>query len=385
MALKTPLETQFETTYTAKFKILASKYGFSIEYEKDIAGIDLGLHLVAGEKVTNTKVWFQFKGLHADTLSKTEFESSEFISYQINIEHLRAWYNFPEVVYVVLYIEAIDAFIAEDVRDIVDRKWGGEVLNDKLFKPNQEKVTIKLKKQLVDDENFWKRLYSHKSMRTDGKSFRGRPLGHSYDPLRTSLRVMDSSLFENIVDDLLHEHEFQSLQEINVDNLFATKGKDKARLLIGILHQKYEIVLQILNEFLPDENNFRIEGESDFHQGKVLVFIHSQVESLPDQKEFGEFVKQLVEEHKIKRLLIFSNSSFNESPSWGHYRLALEEIEIKCRPQQLEDLSFNFLTTNHTYEKFKDKVSFWGGKIWIKEEGPFYLYDPVTGEKTKLS
>ena len=149
MALTNPPETDFENEYTPKFETLALKYGYPIDYRKDIATIDIGLHLKTVENITNTRIWFQLKGLHSKTLPKEKFESSDFISYKVKIEHLRAWYVSSEAVYFVLYIESIDAFIAEDVRDIVARTWGEEVLNDKSFKRNQDEVTIKVKKQFI--------------------------------------------------------------------------------------------------------------------------------------------------------------------------------------------------------------------------------------------
>jgi hypothetical protein len=39
------------------------------------------------------------------------------------VNHLRFWYAAPEPVYLVVYVESVDLFIAEDVRDIVDRQW----------------------------------------------------------------------------------------------------------------------------------------------------------------------------------------------------------------------------------------------------------------------
>lgn len=379
-----PTEKQFEAKYTAKFRALASDYSHPIKYEEDAAAIDLGLHLTSGEVVTNTRVWFQFKGLHTDTLSKEKFELSDFISYQVKIEQLRRWFNSSEAVYMVLYIESIDAFIAEDVKDIVAREWREEVLNDKVFKPNQKEVTIKLRKRFVDNKDFWEKLYSHKSMRVDGFSFRGRPLGHSYNPQTTSLNVTQPELFEEIIKDLLKEHGFHQRESLNIGDLFSGKsGEDKAILLIGKMFQKYEIFSQLFTEFLGDEDGYKEDNNYDSHQGDCAVFIHSKVSSLPNQMLFQQKLEKIVEANKISRLLVFSNSPlWGNKGSVGYYRVLAEKLKIKCMPQHIDDISYNFFTTTNTYQKFKDKVSVKGGKIWRKEN-EVYILPPDGGKKIR--
>lgn len=34
------------------------------------------------------------------------------------------WYTAPEATYLAVYVEDLDVFLAEDVRDVVDRQWG---------------------------------------------------------------------------------------------------------------------------------------------------------------------------------------------------------------------------------------------------------------------
>src|SRR5467141_1468974 len=99
MALINPKEMAFERTYTEKFRALGAPFGVPIKYEQDIAALDLGLHLTAGDEVTNCRIWLQLKGLHADTLPRGEFERLEIMPYEVKIEHLRAWYQAPEPVY----------------------------------------------------------------------------------------------------------------------------------------------------------------------------------------------------------------------------------------------------------------------------------------------
>ena len=202
-------EDQFESKYTLKFQLLANPYGVFIEYKKDRAAIDLGIHLMSHDVATDTRIWFQLKGKHKSTLSLEVFANADYVSYDFEIDHLRKWYRSPEPVYVVVYIESADLFLAEDVRDIVNRQWGDEILNPAMFNKDQKKARVRISKNAEVNEDFWKRLYSHRSMRIDGRSFRGRPLGHSHDPLTTTLSIMEPSFFSELIDDLLSEYGYK--------------------------------------------------------------------------------------------------------------------------------------------------------------------------------
>lgn len=52
-------------------------------------------------------------------------------------------------------------------------------------------------------------MLSHRSMRIDGATFQGRPLGHRIDPLRCELSFDDQALWEWTVDRILAEHRFR--------------------------------------------------------------------------------------------------------------------------------------------------------------------------------
>jgi hypothetical protein len=68
MPLSQAPQDEFEDEDEAKFRALAASRGVAIEYSRDRAAIDLGLHLSVRGIVTDTRVCFQFKGIHAETL-----------------------------------------------------------------------------------------------------------------------------------------------------------------------------------------------------------------------------------------------------------------------------------------------------------------------------
>src|SRR5262245_2238237 len=122
MSLAVPPYDEFEDVYTAKFKVLAARHGVIIQYERDRAANDLGVHLKASGIMTSTRVWFQFKGKRATTLTLDQFKQADEVSISVEIEHLRFWYQSAEPVYLVVYIESADVFLAEDVRLLINRQ-----------------------------------------------------------------------------------------------------------------------------------------------------------------------------------------------------------------------------------------------------------------------
>jgi hypothetical protein len=105
MALTDPHNLAFEREYTAKFLGLGAPGGVPIHYDLDLAALDLGIHLTAGGEVTNSRVWFQLKGIQATKLPREAFDCAEHVNHSVQIEHLRAWYQGPEAVYLVLPLE----------------------------------------------------------------------------------------------------------------------------------------------------------------------------------------------------------------------------------------------------------------------------------------
>lgn len=389
--LTDPEETSFERSYTRKFLNLSGSEGACIKYEEDVAALDLGLHLTAHNTVTNTRVWFQLKGIHDSTLPSDKFKNQGFASRKIRVKHLRAWYKSPEPVYLVYYVESADCFLAEDVRDIVERKWGDEILNTAMFENEESETTVRISNEAQINAIFWERLSSHSSMRIDGRSFRGRPLGHSHDPLTTTLGIMEPSLFSELVNDLLSEHGYRIKENLDVTELFAdaSRGGNLASLTCGVLHQKYEIILQLTNEFIPDENGFRIEGDSDYGFGPCAVLVHSQVTTPPDPAAVTAMAHRLVNTKRIKRLLVFVNGyMFTENHRgccFYEYRQAINGTELRCTPQHLEDIGFNLCIATNTYHRFRDRVSWWGKALWAKEKEPQFVLPSDGGPPVKIS
>lgn len=61
----------------------------------------------------------------------------------------------------------------------------------------------------VLDEARIQAMLCHRSMRIDGATFQGRPLGHRLDPLRCELSFDDAALWDRTVRRILDEHRFR--------------------------------------------------------------------------------------------------------------------------------------------------------------------------------
>ena len=360
----------FESRYVLKFKAEAQKYGIFVSYEKDRAAIDIGLHLTEEidsnyRKPTQSRVWFQLKGKHKDTLSFKQYEKSDSVDLSISVEQLKFWYASPEAIYLAVYIESADVFLIEDVRNIVLRQWGERLFEKDTFKTGQETTTVKLRKINESCAEIWERMYFHSSIRIDGPSYKGRALGHRLDPLRCTPEKFKPDDFEKLVFRLLEVYSFREKEIISPEELFP-HNYGQAKIVKGILIQNYEWRFQLGTIFgFSDEveNGLRIESKLETVQGKCLVIIHSDPALEPDSDAINKLSIKILEE-EIRDVLLFVNRDFGASESdWikcltylGKMSRSFKEHGINCVPQFLGDLAFNILIATNVYLEFRDII-----------------------------
>lgn len=112
------------------------------------------------------------------------------------VDHIQYWAAHPEPV----YLEAVDGFIAQDVRDLVEQNGGFAWLREAA--QSQRTATLRMSLSAGLEEAL-DQMPRHRSLRLDGPDFRGRPLGHRLDPLRCELDRMAPEHFEKLVSRLL--------------------------------------------------------------------------------------------------------------------------------------------------------------------------------------
>jgi hypothetical protein len=347
----------FESVYMPKLEAALAPHGLILEYRKDLATLDRGLHLYdhgksgSGKAVSQVRVWLQAKGVTTQTMPvATATALTEIPVRGLPVEAVRFWYAAAEPVYLVVYVEALDEFFAEDVREVVDRLGGRPHLASL---GNQEEMTLKIRKTETL-ESAVARMPRHRSLRIDGPAFRGRPLGHRYDPLRSELSPMRPDDFEALIDELLRVHDFQHGTDLDLQGYLGT-GVGRVSMRTGTLHLTYEWTSPLFTEFgVGPDTDFRIESPPEHAQGPVAVVVHSDP---LERVVVNDNVKRLVQELQtqgIPQALVFFNAT-DASAHLGGWRMALEPLVTI--PQGLGSIAFNLLTATSVYLDFADRVT----------------------------
>lgn len=352
-----PTYDRFEQAYTTKFEAVLDRHGLIVRYENDRAALDLGLHLYDPARAPGTlgqvRVWFQLKGLTAERLPQAALRDVDTVAVtNLSMDHIQYWYAQPEPMYLAVYVEALDAFLAADIRNLVDLRGGVQWLRRA---STDGQVTATLHVRLVDTlDEALRRMPRHRSMRLDGPEFRGRPLGHRFDPLRSQLDVMPPALFVAVVERLLGAHGFVRERELD-PALFGDIGVVSASS--GRLHSRYEWTSPLLTQFGFDEHDpYRDESQPFHHQGDALVVIHSDVKDRPASS--GRLADELTRLHNagLEQGLVFFNASDGDAETVGSWRISALRPLVVQWPQGLGSLAYNVLTATNVYLEFADRL-----------------------------
>lgn len=347
----------FEQTYMYKLKALLSVRGVVHKYGMDRAAIDVGVHLWiqaddGTRDVSGPRVWMQVKGYHEATLTAAETAAAKTVkTHSVSMDHVRFWYNAPEPVYLVEYVESVDTFFAADVRDLVDKRGGLAKV-----KTSGATTTFHLPKDQTIEQAL-ERMPLHRSMRIDGPSWRGRPLGHGFDPMRSAIAPMAPELFVDVVTALLDAHDFRALADN--DQLRSARGllaADSPTVLVGRLYLTYEWVLPLFTEVGYDEgSDFRVEGGPFHHQGDVILTVDPTGTATPES--LGTDIAAIAKERGIRQVMVMSNSKTNPG-RFGTWFRGLTADGLTCKPQLLDSLTFNILTTTNVFLEFHERLDF---------------------------
>ena len=364
MSPSTGKEDHFEDQYTEKFRSTIRSRGIFLNYEKDRAGIDLGIHLYEPQcgnelSVSTTRIWFQLKGIHTSTKSKEKLLKDCYAKVSMSIEYLKYYYVMSEPVFLVVYLEALDTFIYASLRDIVDDQLGGV----RFFstKKSQKRISLMIPVTSCFTDTFWTECSSYKSINIRPPLFRGRSLGHKLDPLRCSLDKLDSGVFLSMMNDLLDSHGYSVITELPITGLFSSPVGNR-RLTIGCLFQTWEWSWHLSHEICEDEETgFRHEGKIFQKQGTCGVLVDGDAESCPDRKHLRELITKLAS-NEIDELLVFANT--HDSRYFGTFFSEVRGSTIKCLPQLLSDIPYNLLQNQIVFKKYIDKLK-WRSLLYL--------------------
>ncbi len=317
-------DDQFESEYMAKLRALLTTRGVPLTYDKDRAGIDTGLHLFVGEAsgrdATQVRVWFQVKGKRAETLSLERYQNRDRIDVSVQVDHLRFWYAAPEPVYLVVYVEAADAFVAEDIRDIVERQWPAGSFYPAVAAMGAT-VMVHVDTRRVLDIARLDTMLAHRSMRIDGPAFRGRPLGHRFDPLRSQIDVCAPELFKRLARMLLEAHDFRATCTAT-----ATHDLD---LIEGRLYQTLEWQSPAFAEFgVGPGDDFRDEPPIESIHGQVLLALDSR----PDRQHLADVeqdgLQEALDSAATDATVLVMFNGRDLSGTGGLWRSTMRDLEV---------------------------------------------------------
>jgi hypothetical protein len=347
-------EELFEDEYTRKFETLVHRRGLLVKTVRDRAALDVGIMVTRRGtlELSGTKVWFQLKGVHKETVTASDLARADHVAIPVRLDHLRFWYAAPEATYLVVYVEALDVFLAEDVRDMVDRQWGVDFLAPERF-GEQKTITVHVAADALLDDRMLDSMVAHRSMRIDGPAFRGRPLGHRLDPLRCALAELDPDVFDRVVDSLLDAYLFRDITERDATRLINSRDAQRVRVLTGTLHTTYEYPFTGSIEIgFGADGAPRDEGQFFTAFGRVAVVVHSKV-VLPFEpfSDAEGFLAELKDEG-FDNVLVFANAPDFEL--LFPYRSLLGP---RCPvPQGLGSIAYNVLTATLVYLDHQEEL-----------------------------
>ena len=352
-------EEIFEDEYTDLFVRRFRRHGVTVKYERDRAARDIGVHLTAPGSLdlSAVRVWFQLKGVHRETLDADHLAQKNSIPVSLNVDDIKKWYAAPEAVYIVVYLEAFNEFFGEDIRDLVDQAfadWKGTFAS-KMEGLSQKTVTLHVSTSSVFDQAMIKGLFRHKSMRVDGPAWRGRPLGHQFDPLRSELANLDTATFTELVEALLTAHDYRIDRRLDASSILSgvAAGTDEAFLSVGTMYSTYEWPFSMGVEYgVSEGTDFRQEGQLFRIQGKTAVLVHTQFGSHAVPAVGAEATLAELRKDGVEKMLVIGNAP--EPLLMASYKPLLGDL---CDvPQGNGSLAYSVLTAPLIFMRFQDRL-----------------------------
>jgi hypothetical protein len=349
-----------EAEYTAKFEALLARHGLFINYRKDLAAVDLGLHLFAPgratgpEKLSQIKVWFQLKGKNKQALTIEQLATMQSVPVSgLSLETVRFWAASPEPVYLVVYLEATGEFIGEEVQEIMRR----HAPTARPGRDDQRTTTLRVRRDAIFNSVAIEQMLHHRTLRLDGPSWRGRPLGHNLDPLRSEIAQMDSTAYRRLVDRLLDVHGYVPTRTIDIAELVEGSTERAGTVMTrGVMTYTYEWTHPLFTEFgFGEDSSFRVESAPLHVQGDCAVLIDARHNAAGlNVEKLAAICKDLQDRDGVKQLLVFINRH-HEPSEFGSYRVGAKPLD--CIPQELGSLTFNILTATSIYLEFREQIT----------------------------
>lgn len=378
-------EEVFEDHYTLEFKRRFTGRGVEVTYRRDRAALDVGIHLAAPGKLelSNVRVWFQLKGIHAEKMDSQTVLSRGWAPAEVSLEDVKKWYAAPEAVYLVVYLECDDRFVGEDIKDIVDRMFAGSrgAGLSALAALTQDQLTLRVLSDAEIDEDAIHAMLRHRSMRIDGPAWRGKPLGHRFDPLRCELANLEPELFLEVVEALLSANRYEVEERLNPRELldWTPEEAGEAYLSIGTLYSTYEWIFQGSVEYGYDPGtSYRLEGQTIQAHGRIALLVQTRYGAHPSAAPSAAVALQELRDKGVTQVLTIANTA--EMNALASYRRILGDL---CEmPQSQGSLAFSILTSPLVFIDFQDRLR-WKYVNYLTDVAPVQVHlgsEPEPGQ-----
>ena len=351
----------------AKLKALLAPHGLVLDYDRDRAAIDTGLHLFlegnGARQASQVRVWFQAKGKMAGTLPLEDYRATQTVAVKVKVDHLRFWVAAPEPVYLVVYVESGDEFIAEDVRDIVERQWPRGVFYSEV-PDSQDEVTLNVVTTAKLDGPRVAAMVRHRSMRIDGPAFRGRPLGHRYDPIRSQIAAPPPARFDRLVERILAAHDFREAETTDV--------APDLKIVRGRLYETLSWQSPAFAEYgYGPTDDFRVEPSYETLHGQVVLIVDRRSgRTALGRAELAAITKLAGPPPAETSLAVIFNSP-DLSGTGGLWRRTLRDLQFRdaytqARQVGLEAITFLVLVTTLVYLDLAPEIA-WDHVSYLHE------------------
>ena len=175
-------------------------------------------------------------------------------------------------------------------------------------------ATVRVATSEVLDQDRIRAMLKHRSMRIDGATFQGRPLGHRFDPVRCRLSFEDDGLWERTVHTILREHRYRARDEgVQV-------GSDLA-VLSGRFYDTMAWQSSAFAEFgFGPGDDFRDDPAVEWAQGPAAVVIDRAVGRVGLSQDERDRLRDALEHSQGKVVLFFNGNDLSGTGGcWRSY------------------------------------------------------------------
>ncbi|MFP4498754.1 MAG: hypothetical protein ACLFQV_11130 [Vulcanimicrobiota bacterium] len=353
---------EFYEHYSQKFQQLVTKYGKFLQYDNNKVAVDVGTSLKKQKHESfdtgkGSKVWFQLYGIQQEKFPVKQYQNQSSVKLELHLEELKCWYASPETIYLVVYVESADLFLAQEIKSIVNRYWGDNIFKTQSLQADNKKIEIEIENNRPLNDIFLKRVFSHHKMKINGPAYRGRILGHHLDPLGCIPKQIEPLVFEAMVKDILNAHHYKLINNVNLNEIFEDNpfNKDIIDFSYGIVYHSYEWIFPLFKK-PGQENRAILERDINHVQGPCGIIIASKINNTPDFKSLKKIAEYLLFTKGIKRLMVFIND-YSDSDFVKSFARISGETGLVCYPHHLEAITFNLLIATSIYLAYRDKIN----------------------------